>query len=143
MELEQGTNFTPTIDKRRFIPPPPPVALATIEDAELPATTGLEAELDRFYVNLLQLERDERYDGVCYKAENFRLIFRFTEGFVPRDDMRMLGVVVRSLGDTMRKLIESEIEFERERGLTAGEERLVLLDPAGNWIRITQSKAIM
>src|SRR5689334_21550172 len=106
MEREQGTDFTPTIDKRRFIPPPPPVSLPTIEDAELPATTGLEAELDRFYVDLLQLERDERYDGVGYKAENFRLTFRFTEGPVPRDDMRMLGVVVRSLSDTMRKLLE-------------------------------------
>src|SRR5437016_1983158 len=119
MELEEGTNFTPTIDKRKFIPPPPPVALATIEDAELPPTTGLEADLDRFYVSLLQLDRDDRYDGVCYKAENFRVIFRFTERSIARDDMRTLGIVVRSLGDTMWKLIEAEIEFERERGLVA------------------------
>ena len=57
--------------------------------------------------------------------------------------MRMLGIVVKSLPDMMRKLTEAEIPFSRERGLTAGEERLLLLDPAGNWLRIVQSKMIL
>ena len=143
MELEPSTDFKPAIDRRPHIPPPPPVSLVVVEDARLPATVGLERELDSFYVGLLEFERDEKREGVVYKAENFRLIIDFTEGPVQRDDMRMLGVVVKSLADAMRKLTEAEIEFERERGLVAGEERLVLLDPAGNWVRITQSKAIM
>jgi hypothetical protein len=143
MELEPSTNFRVMPDRRRFVPPPPPVSLVTVEDARLPATTGLERALDQFYVNLLEFERDAALDGLVYKADNFRLHFDLFEGPANRDDMRMLGIIVKSLEDTQRKLREEQIEFAQERGLVAGEERLVLLDPAGNWIRITQSKPIM
>src|SRR5438309_105753 len=132
MELEPSTDFKPTIDRRPHLPPPPPVSLVVVEDARLPAMAGLERQLDDFYVNLLEFERDEKSEPLVYKAENFRLSFDLVEGPVPRDDMRMLGVIVRSLADAMRKLTEAEIEFQRERGLIAGEERLLLLDPAGN-----------
>jgi hypothetical protein len=143
MELEPSTDFKPTIDRRPLIPPPPPVSLVVIEDAHLPATTGLEHALDDFYIDLLEFERDEKRDGVVYKADNFRLYFDFIEGPVPRDDMRMLGVVVRSLTEAMLKLTEAKIEFQHEKGLMPGDERLVLLDPAGNWLRMTQFTAIM
>ena len=143
MELAPSTNFRPTEDKRRQLPPPPPVSLLTVEDARLPATTGFERQLDAFYVDLLQFERDARQEGIVYKAENFRLRFDLIEGPVERDDMRMLGIVVKSLPEAARKLGEAEIAYSRERGLIAGEERLLLLDPAGNWLRIVQSKAIM
>jgi hypothetical protein len=143
MELAPPTDFKPAVDRRKHIPPPPPVSLVVIEDAHLPATTGLERELDAFYVGLLEFERDEKREGVVYKADNFRLIFDFIEGPVQRDDMRMLGVVVRSLAAAMMKLTEMKIEFVHEKGLMPGDERLVLLDPAGNWIRITQFTAIM
>jgi catechol 2,3-dioxygenase-like lactoylglutathione lyase family enzyme len=117
--------------------------LVTVEDARLPAVAGLETRLDAFYVGLLQFERDLKTDGLVYKAENFRLRFDVVEVAIPRDDMRMLGVIVKSLADMMRRLGDAEIAYSRERGLNAGEERLLLLDPAGNWIRIVQSKAIM
>ena len=143
MELAPSTNFTPTKDDRPVMPPPLPVMLVTIEDARLTAAAGLECELDAFYVGLLQFEREAKDEGIVYKAENFKLFIEVEEGPVLRDDMRMLGVVVKSLPDLMRKFREVEIEFSRERGLTAGDERLVLLDPAGNWLRIMQSKLIV
>jgi hypothetical protein len=143
MELEPSTNFRPVEDKRAHLPPPPPVLLVTVEDARLPAPAGLERELDRFYVGLLQFERDAKEGGIVYRAENFRLWIDLAEGPIQRDDMRMLGIVVKSLTEAIRKLGEAEIAYSRERGLIAGEERLLLLDPAGNWIRIVQSKAIM
>jgi hypothetical protein len=121
---------------------PPPVSLVAVEDVRLPATAGLERELVRFYVGLLQLERDERREGLVLRAENVRLTFDWIEGRVPRDDMRMLGVVVRSLADLMRKFTDAEIEYARERGLVAGEERLLVTDPAGNWLRIGELKII-
>ena len=143
MELAPSTNFTPTKDDRPVMPSPLPVMLVTIEDARLTAAAGSERELDAFYVGLLQFEREAGDEGIVYKAENFRLWIEVQEGPVLRDDMRMLGVVVKSLPDLMRKFREAEIEFSRERGLTAGDERLVLLDPAGNWLRIMQSKLIV
>ena len=140
MELAPSTNFVATADRRRPLPPPPPVMLVTVEDARIGAAAGLERELDAFYVGLLQFEREVDVERIVYKAENFRLWVDIQEGPILRDDMRMLGVVVKSLPEAMRKFRESEIEFSRERGLTAGDERLVLLDPAGNWLRVTQSK---
>ncbi len=143
MELEPSTNFVPPQDRRPHIPAPPPVVLETIEDAHLPASAGLEKQLDAFYVGILQFERDPRADGIVYKAENFRLIIDVSEGPIERDEFRMLGIIVKSLADAIRKLREAEIEFSRERGLAAGEERLVLLDPAGNWVRITATTRIL
>src|SRR5437764_549897 len=135
MELEPSTNFRPVPDRRRFIPPPPPVSLVTVEDARLPASTVLERELDAFYVGLLEFERDEEQEGLVYRAENFRLRIDFVEGPVVRNDLRMLGIIVRSLDDMQLKLREAELEFELEHGLVAGERRLLIVDPAGNWLR--------
>lgn len=140
MELAPSTNLVLAADRRRPIPVPPPVLLVTVEDARLMSAAGLERQLDAFYIGLLQFERDAKCEGIVYKAENFRLWIDVEEGPVVRDDMRMLGVVVKSLSETMRKLREAEIEFARERGLTAGEERVLVVDPAGNWLRIVQSK---
>ena len=143
MELEPSTNFHPVADKRPHIPVPPPVQLLTIEDARLPAPAGVERKLDAFYVGLLQFEREVKETGIVYKAENFRLRFDVAEGPIHRDDMRMLGIVVKSLEEAMRKLGEAEMPFSHERGVIAGEDRLLLLDPAGNWIRIVQLKLIV
>ena len=143
MELEPSTNFPPEIDRRRPLPPPPPVLLVSVEDARVPASAGLERELDRFYVGLLRFERDAKEGAIVYKAENFRLWMELIEGPIDRRDMRMLGVVVKSLGEAAKKFSEAEIPFTRERGVIAGEERLILRDPAGNWVRVVQSKPIM
>jgi hypothetical protein len=143
MELEPSTNFVPEKDRRPFMPPPPPVALETVEDAHVPAPAGMEQELDAFYVGILEFERDAKADGIVYRAENFRLIVDVVEGPVQRDDFRMLGVIAKSLTATMAKLREAEIEFSSERGLAAGDERLVLTDPAGNWVRITATTRVM
>ena len=143
MELAPSTNFVPASDRRPPMPPPPPVSLICVEDPHLPAAAGLERQLDALYVGLLRFERDAKFDGIAYKAENFRLYIDVSEGPIVRDDMRMLGIVVKSLGETMRALKEAEVEFTRERGLVAGEERLLLLDPAGNWLRIVQSTGIL
>jgi hypothetical protein len=143
MELAPSTHFVPAADLRRPLPPPPPVGLLTVEDARLAASSGLERELDAFYVGLLQFERDAQREGIVYKAENQRLRIDLVEGPVRRDDMRMLGVVVKSLEDAMRKLTEAQWLYSRERGVAGGEDRLLLMDPAGNWLRIVQSQAIL
>lgn len=140
---DESTNFAPPIDRRPPLPPPPPVLLVTVEDAHLPATAGLERELDAFYVELLQFERDAKESAMVYKAENFRLWIDVVERSVDRQDMRMLGIVVKSLAETAKKLGEAQTPFTRERGVIAGEERLILRDPAGNWVRVVQSKPIM
>ena len=77
------------------------MALETIEDARVVASAGLEKELDAFYVGILEFERDVKAEGIVYKAENFRLIVEVVEGPVVRDDLRMLGVVVKSLEGVM------------------------------------------
>jgi hypothetical protein len=140
---ESSIDFKPVTDSRPLIPIPPPVRLVAVDDVRLQASAGLEIQLDAFYVDLLQFERDEKDEGVVYRAENFRLRFEFVEQRVEREDFRMIGVEIKSLDDASRCLREVEIEFARERGLTVGQERLLLQDPAGNWLWLTQSKPLM
>ena len=34
------------------------------------------------------------------------------------------------------------MEYTRQRGLNLGEESLVLLDPAGNWVEIVEMRVV-
>jgi len=49
---------------------------------------------------------------------------------------------VLSLAETEQKLIDREIEYTRQKSLQPGTESLLLLDPAGNWIVLSEVRAI-
>ena len=59
------------------------------------------------------------------------------------DELRPVQIEVRSLREAEHKLIEAELEYERQKGLTAGSDVLLVLDPAGNWVALVEAKAIM
>ena len=114
--------------------------LLAVDDARLPAPAGVEVQLDAFYLGLLCFERDPGSDFPVYRAENFRLHFDVREPPIQRQDTRALGIVVSSLAALEEKLIDAELEHVRQRGLAPGQETIALLDPAGNWIEITESR---
>jgi hypothetical protein len=107
---------------------------------------GLEEKLDAFYVNLLQFEKlgpESLEPQPAYRAENF--ILRFEIGQPPvveRDSLRAQGIEVQSLAEAELKLIEAELEYERQRGVLPGRETLLLRDPAGNWIELLESREV-
>jgi hypothetical protein len=137
MELDQPNfAFKPGRDARPHMPEPPPVRIVAVEDVTLPASSGQEADLDAFYIGLLEFERDDKSGGLVYKAENLRLRFNLVEGPIVRGDYRALTVEVRDLRLAEKKLVDEELEYERHKGLTPGQERLLLLDPAGNIVEL-------
>jgi catechol 2,3-dioxygenase-like lactoylglutathione lyase family enzyme len=80
--------------------------------------------------------------GPIYLADNFAIRFDILEAPVERDTFRPLTVEVPSLAEAEAKLIEAEMEYTRQRGLNLGEESLVLLDPAGNWVEIVEMRVV-
>jgi hypothetical protein len=148
------------------MPEPPPVRLVAVDDVRLPASSGVESDLDSFYVMLLGFEREdvevkrptpriaapatprvrqtepslETPPGPVYRAENFRLRFQTVEPPVVHPSLRPQGIEVRSISETEAKLTEAEIEYSRERALVPGQESLLLQDPAGNWLALTESR---
>jgi hypothetical protein len=139
MDLEETSSpFTPVPDRRRHIPEPPPVRLVAVADVELSTVAGLELEMDQFYSGVLGFERDFNAIDLTYRAENFRLCFRTLERPAPRDDLRPLGVNVFSLPGLVEKLDAREIQYTRQRGLGPGEETVLLRDPAGNWVEVSE-----
>lgn len=132
----------PAEDRRVRMPEPLPVKLVTVDDARLAAAHGLEVELDGFYVKMLGFERDASAEPITYHAENFRIIFDGVEPPVDREDMRALGIEVRSLAAAEQKLIDAEIDYLRQKSLTPGHDSLLLRDPAGNWIELFEASAI-
>jgi hypothetical protein len=147
IELEPVTGpFTPQADRRQRVPEPPPVRLVAVDDVRLQAESRLEKELDSFYVGVLKFEREEAAEGtnvLRYKAENFRLRIVLVDHPVDRgDDLRMLGVVVPGLLAVEHALIEREIDYARQKGLIPGQESLLLRDPAGNWLEITETRLL-
>jgi len=167
MELEPSTGTEPSPpDPRPHIPEPPPVRLVSVDDVHLPAPTGVEQELDSFYVMLLGFEREdievkrpkphiasttaertrrtgpsaEAPSGPIYRAENFRLRFQTIEPPILRQSLRPQGIEVRSISEAEARLTDAVIEFTRERGLVPGQESLLLKDPAGNWVELTECR---
>jgi hypothetical protein len=143
VELEESTiGFKPSVDRRPLVPEPLPVRLIAIEDASLMASAGLEVQLDEFYIGLLKLERDEKAPGLVYRADNFRVRFEVVEQRPERDSLRSLLVEVPRLSDIEHQIIDRKTEYSRQKGIAPGEERLVLQDPAGNWIEIVEYRRI-
>ena len=144
MELEQSSiEFKPVRDKRPHMPEPPPVRLVAVEDVHVQAAAGLEVQLDQFYVELLKFEReDARRTLLVYRAENFRLCVQIVEPPFARPDLRPIGIDVPSLSSLQQVLIDRQIEHQWQKGLAAGQDTLLLQDPAGNWVQIGQIKRV-
>ena len=142
MDLEEGNpDFQPAVDRRPRIPEPLPVRLVAVEDVRLPAPADLDDELDALYVGMLKFERVP--GELAYRADNFILRFEIlSEQPVVHESLRPLGIDVMSLAEVERMLIDAEIEYTRQRGVTPGRETLLLLDPAGNWLDIGQIRLI-
>ena len=144
-ELEPATTGfrQPPKDRRPHMPEPPPVRLTAIEDVLAIVPELIERELDDFYVTLLQFERDRNSGNrLVYRAENFRLLLEIHAPPIARPDMRPIAVEVLSLVDAEAKILEREIEYHRIRGLTAGSDALMLQDPAGNWVSISERRGV-
>lgn len=143
MEPEPATRpFKPEIDRRPCAPDPLPVRLMTVNDARLPAAAGLERPLDAFYVGVLGFEREHDGEAISYRADNFSLHIDVIEPPLRRDDMRPLRIEVPSLAELEGKLSERELEYSRQRGLLPGEEAIVMVDPAGNWLQIIDHRGV-
>jgi hypothetical protein len=139
--VEASASIFAEADRRRKIEEPPAVRLIAIDDCLIWAPAGLERQLDEFYQDLLGFERvesdaDEGSQEVVYRAENFRLRIEVVERPGEREDFRTVMVAVPSINEVSRRLIESEIEYVREKGLTPGADLLLLSDPAGNPVSV-------
>ncbi len=128
-------------DRRPRMPEPLPVRLVAIDDVLLLSPPGIEDKLDAFYIDLLQFQRLE--SALAYQSENFVLRFDVQpDRPVLHESLRAQGIEVQSLLDAQRKLNDLEIEYIPQRGLTLGSESLLLLDPAGNWLELVESRLV-
>jgi hypothetical protein len=140
---ETPGDYQPRADNRPRIPEPLPVKLIAVEDVTMVAPAGIAPKLDDFYAGLFGFERLPRESELLYRAENLQLRFDVRDKPVVHDSMRPQGIEVASLAEAELKLIEAEIEYTRQRGVTPGQESLVLLDPAGNWIEVLEMRVIV
>ncbi len=145
MELEPSTNdFQPPVDRRPRLYPPPPVRLIAVADVRLEARVGMEKKLHDFYVGLLGFEMADAGEDfpTAFQAENARVLVQVYEKPFKREDMRALGIEVRSLPEVERRLIEAEVSFLKQKAVATGQEALLLEDPAGNWLQLVEYRVI-
>ena len=136
--VEAASGAIPAADRRPHIPQPLPVRLVAVEDVRLTAKPEFSEELDAFYVELLGFEREHMQTHNIYHAENLSLHIHLIDE-LPERDLRPLGIEVESLADIAQRLNEREIEFELQKGLLPGQRTVLLQDPAGNWVAISQA----
>ena len=142
MQLEESSiPFKPSVDRRLRVPEPLQVRLVAVNDMRVDAPAGVERELDGFYVGVVGMERIPGEEMV-YRTDNFDLYVDVLEPPVPREDFRPVRAEVRSLAVVQQKLIEADVAHVRRKGLVPGDEALVLQDPAGNWVELTETRLI-
>jgi hypothetical protein len=127
------------------MPEPPPVRLIAINDVHLPAASGFERELDGFYIGLLAFVRRPSSDAnelLIYDAENQRLCFDVLEPPIGRDTVRPTGIEIRSIPALEQQLIDAQIPHTRQIGLVPGEDSILLQDPAGNWLNVSEMRIV-
>ena len=144
MELEETSGeFKPVADTRPRVPEPLPVRLVAVDDVRMIAPIGSEAALDALYVGMLGFERLAE-SGVAYRAENFVLRFDLLgDDPIVHESLRPQGIEVESLAAIEHRLIDAELEYTRQRGLTPGSETLLFLDPGGNWLEVGEIRRLM
>jgi hypothetical protein len=54
-----------------------------------------------------------------------------------------MGILVPSLPALVQRLDEAKIEFVRQRGLEVGSESILLCDPIGNLLEISESRIVI
>lgn len=131
-------------DGRPHIPEPPPVSLVSIRDITLPMVAGLETRLDAFYAGILRFCRAAAGvgEGPVYEAENHDLRFYVLEKPPEREECRPIGIITPHLGEILEILEARRIEHEYVRGLVAGQDGVLLRDPAGNWVALLPLREI-
>ena len=143
IELAEATDGSlPVEDRRPRMPKPILVRLIAVEGAHLYTTADVLSDLDWFYRDLLQFQAESQKSANVYRAENVRLHIHIVQVPPERHDFRPLGIEVPSLIDTEHLLVENEIEFEIQKSLTPGHRKLLLLDPAGNWVELTEAPPV-
>ena len=143
LELEAPPGeYEPKVDRRPRIPEPLPVKLVAVADVTMVTPACVAPKLDAFYVGLFGFERVPRESKLLYRSENFMLRFDVLEKPVVHESMRPQGIEVASLAEAEHKLIEAELEYTRQRGVLPGQESIVLLDPAGNWVELVEYRPV-
>ena len=151
VELEPSSiDFNPTPDRRPKMPEPLPVRVIAINDSLSHAVAGREREMDDFYVAVLGFVRATSGEGAAenpaavmtYHADNVDLRFAVREPLFPRDDLRPIQIEVLSLQSVEQGIIDRELEYTRQRGISPGMESVVLQDPSGNWVEITERRLV-
>jgi hypothetical protein len=140
-EPNPAVTFKPQVDRRLRVPEPLPVKLVAVNDMRIEAAAGLERQLDAFYAKLVGMQRLAG-EAIVYRTENFDLYVDVLEPPIAREDYRPVRAEVKSLAETSAKLREAEVPHVRRKGLVPGEEALVLQDPAGNWVELTEARLI-
>lgn len=139
MELEEPTSHVqPPNDPRRRLPEVPVVWVDVIEDVVLPCLVGAEEATDRLYAQQLRFERlmtDDRLSRV-YRAENAVVRLQIMQTLPAKRDLRPLMLSIPHLDDFLKLLIEDEIPYEWQRGITPGTDRLLFRDASGNWLSV-------
>src|SRR5438046_1831849 len=94
IELEAETGVQPEPDRRVRMKEPLPVRLVAIADVTLPVIAGLEVDLDRFYVGMLEFVRDADLRQLIYHADNFAIRFVVQELLPERGEYRPVRIEV-------------------------------------------------
>jgi len=145
MELDSPNfDFRPVPDARPRVVVPPPVWITAVADVVLPCPAGLERAQDAFYLRVLRFDPDPAdASPMTYRAENVRLRFYLVQPPLDRDHFRPLQLTVKDLTFVRQALIDQKIPYDTQTRLHTTAEYLVLSDPAGNWLEITESRPIL
>lgn len=124
---------------------PLPVRLIAVDDVTIPCPAGVDHLLDAFYVELLGMKRVTNAGPslalvIEFRADNVSLRLAVEDRPVEHDALRPMMVEVDDRGRLIKEVIDRRMPFEMIKSLIAGEDHLLLIDPAGNYVGVLQHR---
>jgi hypothetical protein len=120
--------------------PEPPPRIQAINDVRIEAKPSDQGDMHFFYVEILGLEGVNDEPGMlCYQTERLRVRVLLTPEAQPSPMRRRLVLEIPSLQAMAEKLTELGFEPAWYRGLRLTDQRLFVLDPAGNRVEFKQT----
>jgi hypothetical protein len=120
--------------------PEPLPRIQAINDVRIEAKPSDQGDMHFFYVEILGLEAVNDEPGMlCFQTERLSVRVLLTPEAQPSPMRRRLILEIPSLHAMAEKLAELGFEAEWYRGLRLTDQRLFVLDPAGNRVELKQT----
>ncbi len=124
----------------------PPAAVHAVREVRIGIPIERRREVSEFYTEIIGLPqwpaRESLPGGWCAGRPRRGIYFAYRHDADVDVMRRRFTILVHSLDEIVKKLHDAEHPFERMRGLSYAEQRILVADPIGHLVELRQCQPL-